>query len=64
MGTNEEVDMSSNARRAGFWLQGLEGVMFVFARFLSSTILFQLKGRTGGSLVDVDLLRLPLCVLT
>ena len=55
--------MSSNARKAGSWLLGQEGVMFVFAQFLSSVIMFQLKGRTRGSLVDVDLLGLPLGVL-
>ena len=56
MGTNKEAGMLPNARRVGSWLLGGEGVLF--ARFLSSTIMFQLKGRVGGSLVDVDLLGL------
>ena len=55
-GTNKEADMLPNARRVGSWLLGREGVMF--ARFLTSTVLFQLKGWVGGSLVDVDLLGL------
>ena len=55
-GTNGKADMSSSPRRAGSCLLGREGVLF--ARFLSSKVLFQLKGRVGGSFVDVDLVRL------
>ena len=56
VGTNGEANMSSSAYRARSWLLGGEGVLF--ARFLSSTILFRLKGQVGGSLVDANLLRL------
>ena len=41
--TNGEADLSSNAHRVGSWLLGGVGVMFVCARFLSSTIVFRLN---------------------
>ena len=46
--------MLFSAPRAGAWLLGGEGVLFT--QFLSSTVLFQLKGLVEGLLVDVDLL--------
>ena len=63
---NGEVNMSSNARMAGFLLLGGEGVRFSWARFISSPkTLFWLQGRIRGSLVDIDMLALlPSSVLT